>query len=371
MDWVKRNLILLVGSLVALIAMGAAGYYLYSKWQLNTEAGTKLDEVYAELSRLNRENPHPGDKKVNNVQAAKDQQEQMKAFLAKAREHFKRIPAIPDSTNVTSQEYANMLRRTIDQLQKQATNESVILPPNYSFSFEAQKPKMTFAAGSLVPLSVQLGEVQALCSILFQAKINSLDNLRRERVSTDDSVGPQTDYLEKKSVTNELAVMTPYEVSFRCFSTELASLLGGLASSPYGFIVKTINVESTTSATLTDPSLAAGGVAGGQAPYVYPGPTGVPGGLPAAEAGEAAMFARRYGLGGGRGRGGPGGPGAVAPGGVALRPMGTPAAPVYTAPAPGAPAGQPAARGGLPTVLDEKQVKVTLTLDIVKLLPPK
>ena len=44
-------------------------------------------------------------------------------------------------------------------------------------------------------------------------------------------------------MTNELAVLTPYEVTFRCFSSELAAVLAGLASSPYALLVKTINVE--------------------------------------------------------------------------------------------------------------------------------
>ena len=105
--------------------------------------------------------------------------------------------------------------------------------------------------GSLEPLSVQLGEVKAICDVLFQAKINSLDNIRRERVSDDDLKGPQTDYLSEKSVTNELAVLSPYEVSFRCFSSELAAVLAGFASSPCGLMVKTINVESAPAAAPT------------------------------------------------------------------------------------------------------------------------
>ena len=77
---------------------------------------------------------------------------------------------------------------------------------------------------------MQLAEVKAICTVLFQAKINSLDNIRRERVSEDDLKGPQTDYLPEKSVTNELAVLSPYEVTFRCFSSELAAVLAGFAS---------------------------------------------------------------------------------------------------------------------------------------------
>ena len=53
-----------------------------------------------------------------------------------------------------------------------------------------------FAPGSLGALAQQLGEVKALCEILFAAKINSLDGIRRVPVSPDDAGGTQADYLE-------------------------------------------------------------------------------------------------------------------------------------------------------------------------------
>lgn len=355
MDWIKRNLYFVIGSLVALLLMGWAGWYFYSKWELNNSVLVQLDEQYAKLKRLSEQNPHPGSGKVDNIQAAKDQQKQRRAWIRKACEHFQTIPPIPvpESGKVTDREFSAALNRTIDQLQKQATNASVALPPKsstgqtYSFSFEEQRPKLAFAAGSLEPLSVQLGEVKAICDVLFRAKINALDGLRRERVSEDDQRGPQTDYLAEKSVTNELAVLTPYELSFRCFSSELASVLAGFADSPHSLIVKTINVE---------PAPASAPVDQGAAPvmtYQPPQPTYVP--PPSTPAAEAPMrsggFEDRYGL---RGR----------------RPPPPPVTqPTYTyAPQPVTVA---RSKGGLPTALDERQLKVTMVLVVVKLTCPK
>ena len=71
MDWIKRNLYFLIGSLVALALLGLGGWYLYSKWQLNNEILGKLDEQYTELKRLNGQSPHPGSDQVNNINAAK------------------------------------------------------------------------------------------------------------------------------------------------------------------------------------------------------------------------------------------------------------------------------------------------------------
>jgi hypothetical protein len=231
------------------------------------------------------------------------------------------------------------------------------LPPdNYNFSFTSQKSKISFAAGSLNRLSIQLGEVKAIAGILFDSKINALDNLRRERVSQDDSFGLQTDYLSEKTETNALAVMTPYEITFRTFSPELAGVLAGLASSPNGFLIKTINVELAPAVATPEPSM--------QVPMTtymvqQPNPQEDMISRQQQEQASRAAFASRYGLGGG----------GQNLGGIALRGINSQPAPqpVYTGPA----AGTPANRGGLPTVLDEKLLKITLNLYIVKPLPTK
>jgi hypothetical protein len=351
MDWIKRNLYFLVGGVVALVLLGAAGWFLYSKWSLNNETLEKLNANYESLRQLNSQNPHPGSGSINNIQIAKDQQQQVKGLIEKSRTHFQPITPIPDLPKVTDRDFASELSRTISQLQRTFTNASVNLPPNYSFSFEAQKPRVSFAAGSTDRLAVQLGEIKAICDILFQAKVNYLDNIRRERVSADDQTGPVSDYLEKKSITNQLAVLTPYEVTFRCFGAELASVLSGFASSPYGFAIKTINVEQAP-ATAASETPTASPVTVIQSIGAQPADQSSE--QQSAEAGRAAMM-RRYGIGpGGRNR---------------YNPRPEPAGDETPAPAPVVVATP--ARSGLSTVLDEKQLRVTLQLNIVKLSSPK
>ncbi len=360
MSWIKRNLFFVVGSVLALGLMGAAGWFLYSKYALNNSILVDLNTDYENLRRLNGQNPHPGNDKINNIKAAQDQQKQLRAFIAKLRSHFEVPPRIPDTNDVpklSDREFSAALSRTIDQLQKQATNSSVILPNDYSFSFQAQKQRVSFAPGSLDALAVQLGEVKAICEVLFHAKINALDSIRRERVSPDDSSGPQTDYLYERSVTNELAVLTPYELTFRCFSTELAGVLTGFGSSPYSLVVKTINVEPQPASTEeTTPGVA-------PAPtYIYQ-PTVTPTARPGegAFADQAAQLAmqRRYGIGGAGSRYGRG----------PNYPM--PQMPQTPPPAAYVPPPTPAGPPKPSIVLDEKQLKVTIMLNLLKLTPSK
>jgi len=366
MSWIKRNLYFFILSVLGVALMGLAGWFSYSKWNLNNQMLTSLNEDYDKLRALNNQNPHPGFGQIDNYKTAKDQREQLRDFIRKSRTYYERIAPIPDEPKVTDRDFSVSLSRTIAQLQRYATNSSVILPPNYAFSFEAQKAKVSFAAGSLTNLAVQLGEVSNLCSVLFESKINSLDNVRRERVSADDNNGPQTDYLSEKSITNELAVLTPYEVTFRCFSSELAAVLSGFASSPYGFVVKTINVDP---APAPPPSEQPAPVV----QYVMQQPAQMAMGQnPAMDAMLAQQrMAARYGLGGLRGGEAASSSGL---GGIQYRPLGsTPAAPVYAPqpPVAGLPGAAPGSKGGLQTVLDEKQLKITINFILIKLLPEK
>jgi hypothetical protein len=337
MSWVKRNLYFLIGGVVALVLLGAAGWYLYSKWDLNNTNLANLNQAYADLKGLNDKTPNPGGE---NIKIAREQRKELADYMGRSRKYFQKIPAIPDIPKKTDRDFAFALNRTIDQLRRDSTNASVNLPENYNFSFTAEKLKINFDPRGIEPLSAQLGEVKAICDVLFQARINALDGLRRERVSGDDASGPGTDYLGENSTTNPLAVLTPYELTFRCFSPELASVLAGFAASPNGLIVKTINVEvsGTVPSEMTSTPTPQPAVT-----YVAPQPvqpTPSPEQLEISRYGMDPRYGRRYGEG--------------------TRPP----PPQYVAPIVAAPRGG----GGLPIVLDERQLKVTLQLVVVKMV---
>jgi hypothetical protein len=342
MAWIKRNLFFVIGTVIALALMGLAGFYLYSRWQLNEAVWGKLNEDYAELKRLSEAKPHPGNGKVDNRKAAQEQEQELRSFLQKARTGFVRIQPVPDLPKPSDQDFSSSLSFTIAQLRREATNNSVSLPNAYSFSFQAQQQKLQFSAGSTGPLSVQLGEVHAIASILFGARINALDGIRRERVSSDDAAGPLTDYLSDKTQTNDLAMVTPYEVTFRCFTPELGAVISGFANSPYSILVKSFNVEAAPAVAVE--------MAATPPPTMYmPQPLQPP---PPVYTDPEAAFKARYGL-------GPSGGGRREY--MQTQPQPQPGMPLPVATAPAAPT----------VALDERQLKVTLMLKVVKLKAQK
>lgn len=370
MSWIKRNLLFVIGAAVAVVLMGLAGYFAFSKWTLNNEAWTSLSADYEKLKELNGRNPHPGSGQVDNVELAKKQRDQLTNYVFKAQGFFQPIPRIPDTPKVNDQEFSAALARTVEQLQRAATNSGVALPasyPDYYFSFQAQKSKISFAAGSPARLAVQLGEVKTIVDVLVGARINGIDAISRERVSTDDSYGPLSDYVIEKTTTNQLAsldnvqaLITPYAITFRCFSTDLAAVLSAFAGSPHGFVVKNFNVERAPAPAASDAPAVATPV---QPQLVYQTPQAAAGNDEAMQRQSAAAnFARRYGVRGGGG-------GGAAQGGIQFRGLESRAeTPAFTAPGVLPVAAAPA-KTGPQIVLDEKLLKVTMNLGVVKLAP--
>jgi len=317
MGWIKRNLFFVVGGILALGLLGGAGFFIYTGWARNSEMSDKLNEIYGKLAELAQAPVQPGNDKIDNKKIAQEQEKQVRDWIDRANDYFRPIPPVP-AGSVTSKTYATALGTTVYQLQQEAKDDSVVLPPEYYFSFQVQNNKLTISSASLDPLAAQLGEVKAIAEILYAARINALDGIQRVRVSDDDLQGLQSDYIDERPTTNELAILTPYVVTFRSFTPELARVISGFATSPNSFIIKSINVQPAGAAT-TAPAPEAG---------AYPGAYG-PGG---------PMM--------GRGRG-----------------EGMPVPPPEQQPQP------MAGRGGLQTVLKEQLLRITIEVEIVKLLP--
>jgi len=225
MAWIKRNLFFFIGGLVALGLLGAAGYYNYTSWSRNAEKFDKLNEIYSTLKDLTSPDKWPGEGDTNKTVQARDQDDQLKAWLTQAQGYFHPIAPIPAFTAtdpVTDRTFAAALTHTVETLQHEATAANVELPPQYEFSFQAESSLVQFSPGSLDALAVQMGEVKTIAEILYAAGINNLDGIERVHVSDNDNSGPPSDFVAKQAVTTKLAVITPYVVLIKSINVQPA-----------------------------------------------------------------------------------------------------------------------------------------------------
>jgi len=147
---------------------------------------------------------------------------------------------------VTGLEFKNQLDNTVFRLTQKAERASIQLPDNpYYFSFAAQKLKLNPDPASYGPINQQLAEVESICNILFDARVHSLASLKRVRVTTDDPPDSKDYRTDWSFETNEItgAVISPYEVTFTCFSSDLANVMERFEGSPHGFIIRAVSID--------------------------------------------------------------------------------------------------------------------------------
>jgi hypothetical protein len=340
MDWIKKNLILVLSGLATLAAIGAAGFFFYTRLTAEQEVDTQLTTLRETLNQLQTKVPFPSD---DNVQAAKEQEKELLAFKAKAERFFK-PEAAPQIKN--DADFGYLLLTTLARLHKTAQADAVTLPTNFYFGFTVQKDLLQYDTTTMNMVCAQLSDIDALCQILFRARIYELMGVKRAAVSTNDTAAmentaqdlPIKDYLTNRKITTNQtvrAVISPYELTFKCASPELAATLEGMERAPYGFLVKYLKVEPADSI-----SEEPGAQESGRTTY-----TSRYGNMSAADM-------KRYGFAGRRPMMG--------------RPPSMPT-PTTAAPDTTAAAAVPKKPG---TVLKEKPLRVSMYIEVVKLLPP-
>lgn len=241
MPWIKRNLFFVLSAAVGVVLMGCAGYFLYTGINDNSTSSDEFKQAVSELQNLQSKAPTK-----ENIQIAKEQQQQVRELLTEARNSFAALPA-PEQTDERG--FKLLLDKSLAQLQEAANKAGVGLSTQYAFSFSAITTKLNFPPQNIHPWTGQIQEIKSICDILFQSKINFLEKIRRVPVGVEEQVG--ADYLAATSETNQICVTTPYEITFRAFSGEIAAVLDAFQRSKNGFVVKNIDVQPLTGADTT------------------------------------------------------------------------------------------------------------------------
>ena len=247
MAWIKRNLWLVISGVIALVFLGLGGFYLWSAIEKNKSIDGEISQTKSDIELLLNGEITPNQQ---NLKDAKEQSARLTAFVADAKKHF---PPTPASGPLDALSFKTLLRTTVSGLQKQAESAGISLTTtNYLFTFDAQWAATTFAQESLHPLSERLHEVRFIAEVLFKSRINRLVGMRRAMVQGERLQGggaggiPAADvYLPVAGRSNPETGMAlwPYEVTFICFTSELAAVMEGLQSAQYGFVVKSPVIE--------------------------------------------------------------------------------------------------------------------------------
>jgi hypothetical protein len=253
MVWIKRNLSLVISGVIALGLLGYGAWYFWSARNRNIAVEAEIEQTKTEIERLLNMAVTPSPSNLNN---ARRELERLAQFNARARKQFP--PAPPPPVALNDESFKALLQTTVNELHQKAKTVGISIDPDYYFTFSAHRGSLQFRPDTLRPLHDRLHEVKVLASVLLDSRVNNIVAFRRAAVPNERSTGPGQpaaaaatgagatgDYLtaNPRPHTETGMMMWPYEVTFDSFSSQLATVLQALERADQGFIVKAIVTE--------------------------------------------------------------------------------------------------------------------------------
>lgn len=175
MNW-RKHMVLLVGGGIALLLMILALVFLMRARGEYQEINDQLIAASGRLDQLNRRSPFPSEDNIKmmeqNLRTLQDATEDLYTILLKGQVRPERIEAA---------EFAPLLERATKRLYQRAAENGVLLPERFNLGLARYAAGELPAREAIPRLVVQLKCMDALCQILFQARIHSLVSIERQQ----------------------------------------------------------------------------------------------------------------------------------------------------------------------------------------------
>jgi len=256
MGWLKRNLIYVIGGIIALAAIGGAYVFVNGASQRKQEAMDALGVYTNTVNRLISARPYPS---VEAIDKVNNEAEVLKVFTAEAEKLFE----YQKPRRMRSQDFKVHLINSLVKLRADATNNNIRIPRNFNFTFGHLLPMPNLLQYSIEPLSMHLQDVQEICRILYEARVHSITGIQRVTAYPREPGGAvlMGDVAVRTNLTTAEAVFTstPLRFSFRGFTSELTEVLNLLASDDRFYVVRKVEVEGSRPRRATGVNAMLGG----------------------------------------------------------------------------------------------------------------
>ena len=245
MIFVRRNLFWILGGLASVVMVVASLLFATSAKSKADENLRALSAYTNSVNQLKDATPYPSPETIAKVDedtvSVEDFSRQAEALF----DHPK-PPVMPP------RQFKVHLINSLVALQAEATHHNVRLPPEFRFTFAHLLPKPNLLPYSVGPLGERLQDIQHLSKILFESRVHSIDSFARVPAHEREKGGRVLlyDVGIRTNLTTETAefTSTPYRFTFRGFTSELTEVLNRLANSDRFYVVRQIEVQAMQSA---------------------------------------------------------------------------------------------------------------------------
>src|ERR1043166_650650 len=150
MLWIKRNLFLALGGLIAVLLLGAGIFYFLGTQSKNEALEEKIGQATNTLNNLFNAPVFPG---ATNIAIAKRETDKLRTAVSEMQKLFAPVPV----EKVTGLAFRSYRDNTLAELHRLADQARTTLPNKaYAFSFQTQKDKVEFKEGTFPAIPQQM-----------------------------------------------------------------------------------------------------------------------------------------------------------------------------------------------------------------------
>ena len=256
---VKKHIGIIVAGALGLILLGVAAFLLFTFHGKYAQVERDLNRQMDRFNALVRRNPYPS---PSNVELAQKNYDELRDYAARLREALQQGQIEPEQ--LERADFPPLVERTLRGLWEDAEQSKVTFPEGFAFGFQRYIAGELPEPANIPRLVVQLKTVDALCHILFKAKISSLTNIEREEFDKNGVVEEEEEDLsrsrrrrdrsapEEKEKTgvagsrkkSDLYSVETFTLSFACRENAVWDLLNEMVKSSLFVVVTSVEFQS-------------------------------------------------------------------------------------------------------------------------------
>ncbi len=250
MDWIRNNKFM--AGFLAFMLIGAAGlgYLLYTSYGHYDEVSQEYDKQVKEMERLQQLKPFPDSKGLEKYTQFREQySSDVNALQAKLAAYEppaeKEVP--------TPIQFAEKLRKTVDEISGAAQAVGMALPANFYMGFEIYRGAPPDAAVTPL-LSRELDALTDLVRLLIKQRTVSLNSIRRAPLprepgaanapAAEAAAAPGRPGGKPGPAAGNLIVRYPVEISFTAQPSAFHEIHNAITSADRLYVIRAVEVKN-------------------------------------------------------------------------------------------------------------------------------
>lgn len=170
----KKNLPLILGGVVFLLAAAGLGYLAFAQFTRFDEGSERMEAANAKLAKLVNRKPFPS---AANVKALEEQTENFGAYLQELTARMREGQIVPAALNFS--QFSGAFEETRTRLAAIAGEHGVQIPPQFDYGFKYYADGNMPLPDDMDRLVRQLSTVEMLSTVLYEAGIQSIVSVER------------------------------------------------------------------------------------------------------------------------------------------------------------------------------------------------